>query len=300
MFDLLIIIAIIGILIGLLLPAVQKVREAANRTKSQNNCKQLGLAVHNYASTYEDKLPPGNDANNYSTVVHLLPYLEQDAVYRQLRQSSDEFKKPMEDKVNDETRRVLFKLLECPSDPVMQVKEGIGATNYVFCAGSKPGLEDNNGMFIQGKSKYTIANIPDGTSNTIMLAETFKGDGGKKAVTVLRQHVRLDKDALKDIKDETGAQDFNEGKNIAGNRCESWMDGRFLQGTFTATRKANDDRPDVDCGGVGGLSGLRSLRNTIIVGMGDGSVRGINPNISLKTWKMAADAADGQVLPAEW
>ena len=117
-----------------------------------------------------------------------------------------------------------------------------------------------------------------------------------------RQHVRLDADALKGLKEDTGAQDFNESKNIAGNRGESWMDGRFLQGTFTATLKLNDDRPDVDCGGAGGLSSLRSGRSDgfLMITLCDGSVRAINPKLSLKTWKNAANASDGNPLGDDW
>jgi hypothetical protein len=65
-----------------------------------------------------------------------------------------------------------------------------------------------------------------------VIGETLKGDGGTKAVTVRRQHVLLGKGALKDLQDDAGVQDFKDGKHIAGDRCASWMDGRFLQGTF--------------------------------------------------------------------
>jgi prepilin-type N-terminal cleavage/methylation domain-containing protein/prepilin-type processing-associated H-X9-DG protein len=91
--ELLVVIAIIGVLIGLLLPAVQKVREAANRVKCQNNLKQIGLACHNYLSS-EGGFPPGSEASpalvgsvyNYghSWMVLLLPYIEQDSLYREL------------------------------------------------------------------------------------------------------------------------------------------------------------------------------------------------------------------------
>ncbi len=284
LFQLLIIIAILAILIGLLLPAVQKVREAANRTQSQNNLKQLGLAMHNYNDTY-NLLPPGVDDKHFSAATKLLPFIEQQNLYQQI-----DFKKSIDDKANAPWRGVNIKTFLSPQDPIVQVKPEWGATNYLF---------NDLAYFLNSKSKIP-GTFTDGTSNTIAIGETLKGDGKTKAVDVRRQYVRLKKEDLKNTGPDTGVQYFKDNKNIAGDRCASWMDGRFLQGTFNGKLRINDERPDVSCGGVSGVSALRSYNRYVQVGMFDGSVRTVDQGVSHKTWKAAMTPSAGDILGADW
>jgi type II secretory pathway pseudopilin PulG len=290
LFELLVILALLGLLFALLLPALAKVRQTANRTRSQNNLKQIGIAVHAYLDV-NALFPPGDDDNHFSAAAYLLPYVEQDNLFKLI-----DFKKPVTDKANDNVRQVMVKVFLSPDDPRERVQDKLGATNYLFNAGAKPSLTDNDGVFFRN-SKIALVSVTDGLSNTLMIGETLKGDGGTKAVDVRRQHVQLKEDALNDLNDDSGVKDFANNKHIVGDRCASWLDGRFLQGTLTGTRVLNDKKPDVNCGGTGGLSGLRSLGNTSNIALCDGSARSVSEKVSLDIWKLLAGRNDGMPLP---
>jgi len=288
LFQLLVVIAILALLLALLLPATVQIRMAAARQQSQNNIKQLALALHNYESAYA-AFPPGANKEGYSTHALILPFIEQENVFRLI-----DFKKPPTDKANAEIRKTRIKVFVSPLDNVMAMTE-TGPTNYLFCAGSMPALANNDGILF-AESKMRIADITDGTSNTILAGETLRGDGGVKATTVARQHVALKADALKGIKPEAGVADWKDDKNIAADRGAAWMDGKFLQALFTATRAMNDEKPDVDCGGVGGMSGLRTAINGTNVGLCDGSVRFFSTETKFKTWQALATRNGGEVV----
>mgnify|MGYP002780462343 CR=1 FL=1 len=191
--ELLVVIAIIAILIGLLLPAVQKVREAAARSTCSNNVKQVALGLHNYHDAI-GRLPSGtverldgNDsqADRRTWVLMTYPYIEQGTLYSQAEAHTAAA--GLGGSTFSPGRQTAVKPLMCPSDPVNpKTVTGSSPTdtnqqgfhsNYVGVAGSgffdtpaDPGGEALNGVFY-AFSKTRLTDVTDGTSNTAMVSE---------------------------------------------------------------------------------------------------------------------------------
>jgi prepilin-type processing-associated H-X9-DG protein/prepilin-type N-terminal cleavage/methylation domain-containing protein len=187
--ELLVVIAIIAVLVGLLLPAVQKAREAAARIQCVNNLKQVGLALHGYHNAWK-RLPPGytsgHDAQGNDTgpgwgwAAYLLPHLEQQPLFSTIR-----FDQPIEAPVNAAPRITPVPVYLCPGDDAQPTWTAmrrdpmgdplgpicdVASANYVGVFGTtEPGV-DGDGVFFRN-SQIRIADIRDGTSVTIVVGE---------------------------------------------------------------------------------------------------------------------------------
>jgi prepilin-type N-terminal cleavage/methylation domain-containing protein len=296
--ELLVVIAIIAILIGLLLPAVQKVREAAARISCTNNLKQMGLAVHNYAGTYS-ALPPlsvAYDGQVYDNTFFgvLLPFIEQQPIYNAAvgNTSRPGLAKGTSGGLTNYTRVV--KTWQCPSDTTSS--SGLTQTGGSGYSGVYSGTSYSPNSLIFGSnylttsatvanqygyfSTYNIGTIPDGTSVTVGMVERYNSFPG---ATSYANNPWL----------PYGSTPTAYGPNNSSAYP-------FLPAT---TYPPASYPPQVSCLPTSNAKPTNpnsAHTGTLLVLMMDGSCRGVTSATSALTWGYVMTPNDGNPIPSDW
>jgi prepilin-type N-terminal cleavage/methylation domain-containing protein/prepilin-type processing-associated H-X9-DG protein len=305
--ELLVVIAIIAILIGLLLPAVQKVREAAARMQCSNNLKQIGLAAHNYHDSF-GRLPPAYDARTgLSWHVLVLPYIEQDNLFRLFDLANASISHGIVGR-NNPHGLVKIKTYHCPSSPLTNQAFGApnntngpsdlipattgqpaAVTHYYGVNGPRGTNPATNtpypvgtalhegvpaatsGMF-QRDGSVTLVGVSDGTSNTIMVAEMswVSNTFGTRYRTWVR-----------------GGEEY---AGVVAGRPSFVVSGRNLTNAINAIFTANLIVPynDMPFGSMhtGGMNAC----------FGDGSIRFLRQSMAIATYRALGSRDGGEVL----
>ena len=322
--ELLVVIAIIGILIALMLPAIQAARESARRVTCVNHLAQLGVAVHNYQNAHE-VLPPGvvnpdgpiqslPKGYHYSWIVQLLPYMEEVNIFNHV-----DFKVGAYDKANDPARAIRMGLLQCPSEPNGYPLDR-GVSDYAGCHHDveAPIDADNHGVFFLN-SHVRDEDITDGISHTIFAGEKLCYDmddlgwiSGTRA-TLRNTGWALDLDSDFDDVPRMFPTDAAMGMPAGGPgpgmmapdivmdpQTGDWVTPEgpraldVLQERVDAAEAANPQKFKKAALAVGGFgSGHPGVVNFLF---GDGSVRSLPKMIDLPVLQQMGHRADGKLL----
>ncbi|MDO5554224.1 MAG: DUF1559 domain-containing protein [Planctomycetia bacterium] len=328
--ELLVVIAIIGVLIALLLPAVQAARESARRMSCTNNLKQIGIAMHNFHDTNGHFPGLATESNYcYSPQAQLLAFVEQVALRDLIDLSEPLFvgsamKNLTINEKYKETITYKIPLFRCPTDAgrdefqltedkVGTIKNCAGG-NYVGCIGSGSGTfydcrYKTDGLFYYG-SQAGFHSMTDGSSNTMVFSETLRGCGDDSVQPgpigdPKRQTMNVAKlykpvsgqpglNGLSDPSDETLAALCSASSSFQGERCASWIVGKPYACTFSAYLAPNSSIHDMVSMSIGYFSARSQHPDGVHSLLGDGSVRKISNSVDRAAWKALATIAGNE------
>src|SRR5262245_9994296 len=305
--ELLVVIAIIAILIGLLLPAVQKVREAAARMSCTNNLKQLGLALHNYESAYQSfptsVRPAGvTPLPRISWAIAALNYIEQD----NLRKNYDT-SQTWGAAANLPITSQRIKIFQCPSSPNPSRLDGdpqtntwniVAVTDYAAATGVAAyatNINTTGGLqpgILQKNTVVRLADVTDGLSNTIAIVES----AGRPQI--YRKGVPIGTAPSQKVNGGGWARPASDLEFKS-----STPDGANYPGTCAVNCTNGFDYPTYNMSpfGTEGTSEPYSFHSGVVNALlGDGSVRSISQGISVVTFAAAITRANGEVLGSDW
>ncbi|HEU5115367.1 MAG TPA: DUF1559 domain-containing protein [Isosphaeraceae bacterium] len=301
--ELLVVIAIIGVLIALLLPAVQAAREAARRAQCVNNLKQIGLAVHNYHDRF-GALPGAElvwNVTSFSALAHFLPSLDQTPMYNALN-----FSLANDHAANQTVRLTTINSFICPSDVNNSALSSLGGqTNYMANMGSgivwqdavgpNQGLARPNGVFY-GDSATRFAEVTDGLSNTAFYSERMLADGNNAIVSPIAD-VFFSPAAPTSVAQAISLCQAVDTTNLSNQfplfMGAPWVNGQHIYQHITPPNTRS-------CGFFTALRAVMppSSRHPggVNVLLGDGSVKFVKNSVNIQTWQALGTRAGQEIL----
>ncbi len=298
--ELLVVLFVVGIVVALLLPAVQAARESARRAQCANNLRQIGLALQSYEAAI-GSLPNKLNGRRYSIHVMLLPYLEQSAFYDAINLSVDPYQGVRTP--NETVSRTLISVFSCPSDDATRSAES-GWTSYPGCVGYGWQIHGDNGLFVGARSTTSLGRIPDGASHTAAFSEWLRGTHPQQDPRRERLRVIFDTDDLHQPGQFESFTAKCRGLNpsdayvhVASLKGMEWMSGRLGSSLYNHNIVINSNTclngGNVREGAFTVASAHSALAHVLY---GDGHVVPVRDSVATPIWRAMSTRAGGEII----